>query len=760
MNIEKLRINIKRMIRAIYLILISVIILVMYSCSTCKDTVQKDGIVIENAEFRLIIGTNGKAISLLHKPTGQECLQKDSDTPVFAFTQYRPYDRELFLTCPAKEKTFYADTVYRDGDNLIVGFELEGQVATIGLKITDDYIGFTLKSIGYKVEKIVEKRITEIDEFTLLQLPVKDRQYFGEWLNVIWDKDVAVNVLATDPYAKIDNVRYKGYHLLQAGMETNIKLMGVGAALITTSKEKLLDRIDKLEKDFNLPLGVQSRHNEAYNYSYYEVYNVTPQNIDENIAYAKKGGFRAMLIFCRDVASSVGHFPWAPEFPNGMSDLQTIVRKIKEAGMIPGFHFWYSKATKNDTYVTPVPDPRLNLVRIFTLAEPIDSRSTVITVEENPEGCTLSKERRFLKIGNELITYTDYTTTPPYQFMGCNRGALSTKITGFEKGFKFGLLDVDTWSIFVRFDQYTSIQQEVAKLVGRIYTDAGFQFAYFDGAEDVNLPYWHTVSKSQLEVFNCLTPAPLFSEGAIKSHFGWHILSRGNAFDVFSPETVKEATKKYPALEAKSIAQDFTSINFGWMDYVAPSGGSTGMQPDMYEYICSRSIAWDCPFSLLGKLDQLKAHSRTNDNLEVIRRWEEARNHNFFTEKQKAELKNLELEHILLINEKGEFELQPYKQIKEIAGPDNKEVRAFIFERTSKTCVVYWHISGEGELSLPVNADKVRLFKDLGKRIPVKGSEKGIIVPVGDRMFLEINLPEEIVIKAFKDAIISSGTKG
>ena len=103
--------------------------------------------------------------------------------------------------------------------------------------------------------------------------------------------------------------------------------------------------------------------------------------------------------------------------------------------MIPGFHIHYNKAMKNDSYVSPIPDSRLNLVRIFTLSEAINANSTVIPIEENPENCTLENDRRFLKIGNELVTYEQYTTTPPYQFSGCKRGALSTKISEFEKGF-------------------------------------------------------------------------------------------------------------------------------------------------------------------------------------------------------------------------------------------------------------------------------------------------------------------------------------
>jgi hypothetical protein len=536
-------------------------------------------------------------------------------------------------------------------------------------------------------------------------------------------------------------------------METRIKLTGTGAALITTSKDKLLDRIDRVEKDFNLPRGVESRRDPAYKYSYYELRNVTPQNIDEHIAFARLGGFRIMVICYTDFATSMGHFPWSPDYPNGMTDLQTVTRKIKEAGMIPGFHIHYSKASKNDLYVTPVPDPRLNLVRIFTLAGSIDARSNVIPVEENPEGCTLEKERRFLKLGNELVTYEEYTTMPPYQFTGCKRGALSTKTFDFEKGFKFGLLDVDTWPIFVRFDQYNNIQQEVAERLGKIYADAGFRFVYFDGAEDVNLPYWYTVSKAQLVVYNCLHPAPLFSEGALKSHFSWHILTRGNAFDVFPPESIKKATIKYPAVEARYIAQDFSSINFGWMDYQAPESTTIGTQPDMFEFVCSRGAAWDCPISMLGNLDQLKTHPRTADNLEVIRRWEEARLNNFFSDEQKKSLQNLSQEYILLINETGGFELCPYEKITDPAN-GNTALRAFIFERSEKIYVVYWHISGEQQIKLNINPGKAHLSRELGKEIPVQEDGNNIIIPAGERRYLQVDMPREKVIEAFREAIL------
>lgn len=710
-------------------------------------------VVIENAECRLVISATGKAISLVHKASGQECLQPDTDAPVFAVTQYTPYDNELQLTYPAKEKTFAANSVTRVADDLIVRFELINIEATIGLKITDDYIGFSLKKIDYKFYKFGDTRKTPVDEFTLLQLPVRNRDHFGEWLNVVWDEDLAVNVLATDAYARIDAVKHKNYHLLQAATLSDVKTTGVGAALITTKKNNLLDRIDKVERDYHLPLGVASRRSQQYKYSYLELKNVTTQNIDEYISYARKAGFRAIQILWSDFAKTMGHLPWRPEYPNGIEDLKTIVSKVKKAGIVPGIHIHYNKAYKDDRYVSPVPDHRLNLRSIFTLARLLDKNSTTITVEENPHNSTLDEGRRILRIGNELIEYENFTTELPYQFTGCNRAALNTTASFYTTGFKLGLLDVDTWNIFVRFDQKTSIQQEVADRIGKLYKEAGFEFVYFDGAEDVPPPYWYNVSAAQLKVYNELQPFPVFSEGALKSHFSWHILTRGNAFDVFEPEVIKEATRKHPVAEAKYIANDFTSINFGWIEYFLPNDKTTGIQPDMIEYVCSKAAGWDSPISVIARLEQLKNHPRTNDNLETIRRWEEARITDLLSEEQKKSLQDESKEHFLLLNEKGNLELCEYEQIN--FADSALPVRAFVFERNDKTNIVYWHVSGEEKIEL--DKAKWTLYKDFDKsKINIQSKNGKMIMPANDRHYLQTTLSKKEAIKIFSKAKMCS----
>ena len=91
--------------------------------------------------------------------------------------------------------------------------------------------------------------------------------------------------------------------------------------------------------------------------------------------------------------------------------------------------------------------------------------------------------------------------------------------------------------------------------------------------------------RDRYRVFKRLNPAPLFAEGAAKSHFSWHMLSGGNAFDVFSPEEIKQQTCRWPLEEAPRMRQDFTRLNFGWLGYFLPSETTVGTQPDMLEFV-------------------------------------------------------------------------------------------------------------------------------------------------------------------------------
>ena len=749
--------------RLLFLLLTLTCIFII-SCvkSTTSTTSNKEDVIIENDQMKLVISGDGIAKSLIYKPGNVECLIQGKKVPISTITEPRPYQNEVKLAYPNKRTTFKSNSVRKEGDKIIIGYELIPWETTLSIKITPDYLAFTLEAFKLTEDYGILMTEPPISEMYFLQLPVKDRGHYGDWLNVIWDDKVAVNILAADPYTNANAEEGEGYHLLQAGVDERVKLTGVTAALITCAKDKLLDKIAIVEGDYKLPHGVASRRNDLINASYYWTSNINPTNVDEHIKYAKMGGFKLMNIYYTAFLESrgyrlIGNYNvFRPEYPNGKADLKAMLTKIKAAGITPGCHFLHSHIGRDSKYVTPIPDHRLNLLRIFTLKKPLGIKDTTIYVEQNPQNSSMANNRRVLKIGTEFISYRGYTTTPPYMFYGCERGIDKTTINAQPVGYIFGLLDVSEFgatSIYI--DQYSDLQDEVADGIADLW-DAGFEFFYFDGSEGVNRPFWYHVSAAQYRVFSKLKPEPIFAEGAAKTHFDWHMLTGGNAFDVFRPEELKVQTIKHPFKEAPRMQDNFTRVNFGWLGYWVPGEKTIGTQPDQLEFVTSKAAAWDCPVAIMADLETLTRNPRTPDNFEVFRRWEEVRAKKWLTSEQKQLLRNAQQEYTLLLNEKNELELVPYDKIMNVAN-ESRDVIAFTFERGKNLYAVYWHISGDKKLELPLKSENITLMESLGQEIPPLSGQNSdrTLLPVGKRRYIKTsNISRDELITAFKNAKI------
>lgn len=729
-----------------------------------------NSIIIENDSFRLILGEDAIPLSLICKASNEECLCQNQKISLFSVTQLRPFNNEIKLAYPNKRTTFEANRVRQEGDRLYIGFEIIPYEAIIKTEIEPDYIEFILD--GFVTHPgdydSLEMDAPPVEELRLLQLPVADRKHYGDWMNVVWDEKAAINVMATSPYARIDSERRKEYRLMTADAVADIKLMHVGAALIVKPAGELLGAIDQLERKHDLPRGAYGRRSGDLNAAEYWTYDISPENVDEHIRYAKLGGFRQMLIYYTAIFKSdsycyCGNYDdcdYRPEYPNKYRDLVEMLNKIKAAGIIPGIHFLQTFIGTKSRYVTPVADPRINKKRWFMLSNSLSTQDTTIYVEQNPEGSVMHEKCRVLQFGGEMVQYEGYTTEPPYAFTGCQRGWYGTTVTEHAKGEMGGIADVCEFGAnSLYLDQNTSLSDEIAEKLAHVY-NAGFEFVYFDGSEGTNAPFEFHVPNAQYRVIKKMNTPPRFSAGAAKAHFSWHYLYGGNAFDVFNPDIFKEKIIEFPCEEAPRMRNDFTCLNFGWWRYWAPEtadccgwSSGIGIQPDMYEFGISRAAAWECPVTMQADIRAFQRHPRTEDNFEVFRRWEEVRANGWLTDEWKEKLKDYTHEHILLVNEEGAYELVEYRHIQNAAG-GNSLLRAFVFERNNNRYVVYWHTEGSGTLKLPLQSYKVEVVDQLGG-IPIRIEEKEgcSLIPVDGRRYLKSTLSYEEIERAFVDAV-------
>ncbi|OHB65073.1 MAG: hypothetical protein A2Y77_11865 [Planctomycetes bacterium RBG_13_62_9] len=724
-----------------------------------KET-RTDHVVLQTQNLRLEIGADGQVRSLAAKPSGAEYVWTAAPMPiasVYRGGQMAVGSQENYAEheVPAYRggQCFPASAVSLVGDRLTIRFAQANVTATYRVTAGPYYLAFKLLSLEGD----------PVDRIDLVQLRIKRLPFLGPWIDVVYDNQFGVCLCAGNIQTNAGMSRHRQFVEMRAVATCEVALEGATAVLFgcPNPKERFLDVMEVVERDFQMPSGAKNRRSPVQEYSYLWC-SPTVSDVDQYIAVAKRAGFRMILFSYTGFTQGAGHFRFNKQFPNGMNDLKWVTDRIRSAGLKVGMHIHYSKADRADSYVTPIPDDRLHKVRTFTLSAALDDKMDTVPVQEDPAGCAQADGRRILKIGKELVAYRDYTTQPPYQFTGCERGHLKTTPASHREGDVAGLLDVDDWIKFIRFDQDTDIQDEAARRIAEIVNGTGpYDMVYFDGAEDVHDPFWYHVANAQCRVYRLLEPAPPVCEAAMSGHFSWHMMSRGNAYDL-NGKHIKSFCREISCRTAPIRALDFTRIEFGWIFQLYRDMG-----PDVLEYVISRGAAWDCPISLHLTLAEVAAHPRAEDCFDTIKTWEDARIAGKITDARRAMLKTLDpkeyryvkvwdavyrtewtdawgkgtfsdQEHHLFLNERGQYELAPIREVPAVA---DGRVKAFLFHRASQpddTYVVLWANQGELNLTLPMSPEHLTVMCPFGTRLPFEKGASGVIVPVGSRRYLRL----------------------
>lgn len=686
---------------------------------------SRDSISFETESVSFIVGKNGRALSLYDKRNKEELLA-DGNSPLFSVSQDRFFDNEQKLMHPSRRENIDSDSIRYENGSLIAGFSPLPYEAKIDVEYKNGYFVFTLSDFLFPEGAYRGLFIAKPPAVSLkfLKLHIKERRYFGEWMNVCHDDKTAVAVMGTSPRTFIGHEDTQNGKLLYAEARKGILFKGCSAVLITGEKKDFLGLVEGFENDFALPQGVKSRRGEKLNASIYWVADAVPENIEEHISLAEQGGFSMMLFYytCfvkeENGYSLCGNYELRDEYDGSVDNIGRLTEKVKTHGITPGLHFLHSHVGTGSKYFTPEADHRIMHRQNLTLAQSISAEDTEIIVDQYPFDTDIPENCRLLRFGTELIHYEACTDTVPYRYTGCKRGYNGTAAKAHPAGTGGGVVFLSEFGATSGYcDQNSSLQDELAEKIAEIYNQ-GFEFIYMDGSEGVNAPYEFQIPFAQYRVYEKLRKPPLFTEAAAKGHFSWHILSGGNAFDVFPTEIFKEMINKYPLSEAPLMRMDFTRLNFGWWGFFSDS------RPDVFEYGTAHAAGFDCPVAVQSNIERMKANARNDDNLEVFRRWEYVRRHKLLTEKQKEMLRDPEREFVLLKNGSDEYELQEYFCVK----TELDEITVYCFERERKAYALLCHNFDKAYVELPM--------KDFVLRSEVDGEERETIDTEKGKAFL------------------------
>ena len=597
-------------------------------------------VVVECPAFRLVLDPAGFAKSLVMKATGEECLAPGVRIPFALLRQGRPYDNEAHLIHPAKPVAYQSSSIVRRGDALEIGFSGEGHLLRLKVVPAGDAIAFVPEGTEYRItDNFGDKRRTEIDGIDYVRLAVRDRARYGECANVVWDEAAAVCLMGLAPEVRIDGARpegTQGWRLFSAASEAASGLFGFGASLVVSSPSRFLDGVDAIERAFGLPRGAANRRDPLMRASYLKTGDIQPSNVEEEIAWMKKGGFRVCMVSYTSFAKTCGHYEWKRDrYPNGLRDIVKVCDALRAAGVVPALHIHYNKVSTDDGYIT---DPRLACVREVTLAKDLAADAAEAALQGDSGGMRTDDSRRIVRFGDEILSYESVVPGRPWRLAGLKRGLFGTS-PAFHPAGEFGRhLDVDEWPRFVRIDQTTDIQDEIAERIAAIVDACGFRLLYLDGAEDVPPPYWRNVPLAQKRVWDRLKTKPAGAESALKSHFGWHMANRGNAFDTFYPECQRLALDKFVIPAARLAADDFSTVDFGWFGVWKPgekvkpasflannafadvTAGTTG---ETAELVARAAYEAGAPVSLQFSLEEFRSHPHADDIMAAFRKYEE-----------------------------------------------------------------------------------------------------------------------------------------
>lgn len=376
--------------------------------------------------FDVTIDGKGFVTSMLDKAANKEILSKGRTCPL--------------LSIKIGEKTLAPIGAKWSGDTLELSYA-GGESAKIAVASKASHIKFELLAAAPK---------DQINEVTWGPFYTVHDENAGIFTGILWDKDFTLGLQTLNPKT-IVTVDERGGKWMSAHsrdyerprkasayeFEFTVCYPGEGVAgskiaLFGCPSERTLDTIKAVELAEGLPHmtreGKWFRTMPGVRYLSFEFGEET---IDDFIKVALASGIKA--IQHPSPWETWGHLePKKTQFPNGRDGLKACIDKAHKAGL-DFFLGTLAFISADDPYVTPKPDPRLATAGSSKLTKDITETDTIIELGDGAAFGNL-KNKRCIRIGDELILFSNTVGDKPARIEGCTRGAFGTTASAHRAG--------------------------------------------------------------------------------------------------------------------------------------------------------------------------------------------------------------------------------------------------------------------------------------------------------------------------------------
>jgi hypothetical protein len=445
-------------------------------------------------------------------------------------------------------------------------------------------------------------------------------------------------------------------------------VIGSKIALFACSATQVLATLGEIEVAEGLPhpmlKGAWAKESPAATASYLIV-DFGEATIDRAIEMTKKSGLN--YLYQSSPFETWGHFKLKPNlFPQGWYGFRACVAKARQAGIGVGFHTLSNFITPNDSYVTPIPDPRLARLGTSELAGGTDATATeLIVVDPTP----FQKETTLntIVIGQELIRYGSVAAEAPWRLLQCERGAWGTKASAHSKGDAASKLMDHGYKVFLTD---ASLAEEVGRNIADFCNQTDAIQLSLDGLEG----NWSTgmgqygcslFTKSWYDALKPELRGHMINDASMPMHFTWHIATRYNWGEPWYAG-FRQSQTLYRMKNQLFFTRNLIPHMLGWFSLRRQT------TPEDVEWLCARAAGYDAGFALAisfgSKATQTSGDGAELDKeraalLDIVNLWETARQTGAFPETAKRLLQDVDREFRLVGMGTGEWELRQTKPL-------------------------------------------------------------------------------------------------
>ena len=517
--------------------------------------------------FVLKLAEDGTAKSLLALPSQRELLREDAS----------------FVALQKKGKMHYSRLMKVAENVLTYSFwETDGEIDLV-YETHRSFLGF----------KVTRNTVPDVEMIFFCVLYPTCNKYFGHTANLLSDDTDGICVRAGD--TEVENFGYSKF--VAARTHTYPGLVGYRAAMVAGAIGKIPDMLKEVAPWTTIPYthlgGAWARESEE-NRGSYLFSSVTTDSVFSWIDLAMRGGFQT--IHYDSWEKSLGHYEPNGHFPKGLPDMKWTADVIHKAGLRTGMHTLTSGISPHDSWIGSDENTNLTVAASYTLSKDVNPSDEVIYVNEPPIQkhdvvLTYSGYGNVIRIGTELIQYSEVLREKPYGFAKCKHGCFGSKVATHRAGVKADYL----WCHYYEFYPIptSTLMDKVADAIANVYNTCGMRGIYLDGFEGI--PDWYGRGVAYKKIFTRLKEEPI-SENSCWDSVAWWGHSRVGAWD--HPVWGAKPFHDRHIRESKKYGHYLLGSQMGWWAPRWASPVARGHFLDEMEYFASKNFGIDSVMSI------------------------------------------------------------------------------------------------------------------------------------------------------------------